>query len=101
MFCVVGLVSGGFEGIGSRIMFFAPGLIFGGTEGAETRFNVLRSRTRFGRNRGNRVLFSCFALPDLFWVVLRAPAPVFMSYALELVLGGTEGFGSCFNILRS
>jgi hypothetical protein len=53
-------------------MFSAPGLIFGGTEGAGSRFHILRSRTRFGWYRERQVPFSCFALPDSFWVVPRA-----------------------------
>jgi hypothetical protein len=66
-----------------------------------SRFHVLCSRTHFGRNRGNRVLFSCFVLTDSFWAVLRALGLVFMSCTLRVVLAGTEGVRSCFNILRS
>jgi hypothetical protein len=55
MFCVLGLVFGGTEGVGSRIKFFAPVLVFGGTEGVGSRFQVLRARTRFRRYRGGRV----------------------------------------------
>jgi hypothetical protein len=91
-------------------IFFPPGLVLGGTEGISSRFYVLRSRTHFGRYRGPRVpfscfalpySFSCFALPDSFWAVLRALGPVFMFCSPGLVLGDTEGVRSRFLILRS
>jgi hypothetical protein len=37
------------------------------------------------------VLFSYFALTDLFWAVPRAPGPVFMFCAPGVILGGTKG----------
>jgi hypothetical protein len=37
------------------------------------------------------VLFSYFALTDLFWAVPRAPSPVFMFCAPGVNLGGTKG----------
>jgi hypothetical protein len=105
---------------GPVLMFCAPRLIFYGTEGAESRFHVLLSRTHFWRYRGRLVPFSSFALPDLFSTVLRATSPVFifvLSDSLRailttlgpiflfcapgLVLGGTEGTVSRFNVLRS
>jgi hypothetical protein len=49
---------------GSVFIFCALELVFGGTEGVGSHFLVLRSRTRFRRFRGRRVLFSCFVLPD-------------------------------------
>jgi hypothetical protein len=55
-------------------MFCAPRLIFGGTEGVVFRFHVSRARTHFRRYKGHRVLFSCFARPNSFSVVLRASA---------------------------
>jgi hypothetical protein len=82
-------------------MFCVPRLVFGVTEGVVSRFHVLRSRTHFRRYRGCRVPFSCFARPDSFLAVLRASAPVFMVYAPEIVLGGTEGVGFRFHVLRS
>jgi hypothetical protein len=57
-------------------MFCTHGLVFGGTEGVGSRFHVLRYRTRFGRYSGRRVPFSCFARPDSFSAVPRAPCPV-------------------------
>jgi hypothetical protein len=39
------------------LMFCAPRLVFDGTEGVGSHFHVLRSRTRFRRYRGCRVLF--------------------------------------------
>jgi hypothetical protein len=105
---------------GLVFMFCAPGLVFDGTEGIGSRFHVLRSRNHFRQNRGRRdpflcfalldsfrryrrrrVPFSCFALPDSFSAVLRASGPIFMFCAPGIVLGGTEGFGSRFHVLRS
>jgi hypothetical protein len=86
---------------GPVFMFCAPGLVFGGTEGVGSRFHVLRCRTRFRGYRGRRVLFSCFALPDSLPAVLWASAPVFMFYAPELDLGGTDGVKSRFHVLHS
>jgi hypothetical protein len=101
-------------------MFCTSGLIFGGNEGVESRFYALRSRNRFRRYRGRRVLFSCFALSDSFSAVTGASGPVFifcangiifsgtevvgslfMFYAPGLIFGGTEGLGSRFHVLRS
>jgi hypothetical protein len=86
---------------GPVFMFCAPGLVFGGTVSVWSRFDVLRSRTRFGRYRGRRVPFRCFALLNSFWAVLRALGPILIFSALGLVLGGTEGAGSNFHILLS
>jgi hypothetical protein len=86
---------------GPICMFCAPGLILGGTEGVGSRFHVLRSRTHFGRYRGRRVPFSCFALLVSFGAVPRASGPVFMFCALELVLGGAEVVCSHSHVLRS
>jgi hypothetical protein len=72
MFCALGLVFGGIEGVGPIFMFCAPGLVYGGTEGVGSRLHVLRSRTRFRRFRGRRVSFSSFALPESFSAVPRA-----------------------------
>jgi hypothetical protein len=63
---------------GSVFMFCAPGLVFDDTEGVESRFYVLRSRTHFRRYRGRQVPFSCFTLPDPFFAVPTALAPVFL-----------------------
>jgi hypothetical protein len=140
MFCAHGLVFSGTKGVGSRIqvllartlfqryrvrrvpfscfarpdsflavprasstvfMCCAPGLLLGGTEGVGSRFHVLRSRTSFRRNRGRRVLFSCFARMDSFSTVPRASGPVFMFCAPRLIFGDTEGVGPRFHVLRS
>jgi hypothetical protein len=105
MFCAPGLIFGGIEGVGSRfscfacpdsfstvprasgpvLMFCAPGLVFGGTEGVGSRCHVLRTRTRFWRYLGPRVMFSCFALPNSFSAVPRASSLVFMFCAPGLV----------------
>jgi hypothetical protein len=82
-------------------MLCAPRLIFNGTKGVKACFHVLHSRTHFGRYRDRRVPFSCFALRHLFGAVPRASGSVFMYCAPGLVLGDTEGAGSCFHVLRS
>jgi hypothetical protein len=81
-FCVLVLVFGGFEGVGSR-------------------FHFLHARTHFGRYRRRRVSFLCFALPDSFSAVPRASGPVFMFCAPQLDFGGTEFIRSRFHVLRS
>jgi hypothetical protein len=81
-------------------MFCAHGLIFGDTDCVESRFHVLRYRTRFRRFRGRRVPFSCFASPDSFSTVRRAPGLVFMFCAPGLVSDGAECVGSRFHVLR-
>jgi hypothetical protein len=114
---------------GPFFMFCAPGLVFGGTVGVGSRLNILRARTHFRWYRGRRVPFSCLTLPnsfsavprrpvsfscfslrdsfscfsllDMFSAVPRAWGPVFMSYALGLIFGGTEGVQSRFHVLRS
>jgi hypothetical protein len=48
-----------------------------------------------------QVPFSCFALSNSFSTVPRVSGPVFMFYAPNLVLGGTEGALSRFHVLRS
>jgi hypothetical protein len=82
-------------------IFCAPRLIFGCIEGVMSTFHVLHSRTRFGRYRGRWVPFTCFALRGTFLAVPRASGPIFMFCAAELVLGGAEGAGSSFHVLRS
>jgi hypothetical protein len=105
---------------GPVFMFCAPILVFDGTEGIGSRLHVLRSGTRFGRYRGRRVPFSCFALPDSFSTVPRAPGPVFMFSASVqfsavprasdpvvmfcapgIIFGGIGGVRSRFLILRA
>jgi hypothetical protein len=73
-------------------MFCAPKLVFGGTEGVGSRFR---------RNRGRRLLFSCFALPDLVSTAWRASVLILMFCSPELFFGGTEGVRSHFHILRA
>jgi hypothetical protein len=82
-------------------IFCAPGHVLGANEGVGPRFHVLRARTRFLSYRGCRVSFSCYARPDSFSTVPRAVGPVFMFCAPGLVLGGNEGVGSRFHVLRS
>jgi hypothetical protein len=82
-------------------MFCALGLVFGGTEGVRSRFHVLRARARCRWYRGRPIPFSCFTLPNSFSTVPRASDPVFMFYALGLVVGGAECVGSRFHVLRA
>jgi hypothetical protein len=65
--------------------FCAPRLVFGGTGGPGSHFLVLRARTRIRRYRGCKILFSCFALPDLFSAVPGASGPVFLFCAPEII----------------
>jgi hypothetical protein len=85
---------------GVVFMFYAPRLVVSGVECLGSRFPVLRARTRFQRCRVRPVHFSCFALLDSFSAVPRSSGPVFMFCALRLVLGGTEGVGFLFHVLR-
>jgi hypothetical protein len=82
-------------------MFCTPGLIFSGTEGVGSRVHVLRAMTRFRRYQGRWVPFLCFAVPDSFSAVPRAPGPVFMFCAPILVSDVDEGVGSRFDVLRA
>jgi hypothetical protein len=59
--------------LSSVFMFCALGLVFGGTEGVGSSFHVLCSRTLFQRYQGHRVQFLYFKFPNSFWVVSRAP----------------------------
>jgi hypothetical protein len=118
MFCALGLVFGGTEGIRSCFprsdsfsavprasspvfKFCAPGLVFESVDCVGSRFHVLRVRSRFQQYRGRGVPFSCFSLPDSFLAVPRASGLVFMFCALRLFFGGTEGVGSRFHVLRA
>jgi hypothetical protein len=78
MFSAPGLVFSGTEGVASHFHVLLSQTRFGGAECIGSRFHVLRAPTHFGRYREHWVPFSCFALPDSFWAVLRASGPVFM-----------------------
>jgi hypothetical protein len=82
-------------------MFCALGLVFGGSEGVGSRFHVLRACPRFRQYRGRQVPFSCFALRDSFSVVSSVSNLVFMCCAPGLVFGGDEGVRSHFHVFRS
>jgi hypothetical protein len=86
---------------GSVFMFCALRLIFDGTDDVMSRFHVLCSWTRLGLYRGRQVSFSLFALPESFYMLTRASAPVFIFCALGLVFDRIEGVGSCLHLLRS
>jgi hypothetical protein len=101
MFYTPGLVFGGVECVGFRLMFCAPGIISGCTEGVGSRFHVLRSRTCFRRFLVRRVSFSSFARPDSFSAVPRASGPDFMFCAPRLVFCGAMCVGSRFHVLRA
>jgi hypothetical protein len=87
--------------LGRVFMFCSLGNVFGGTDGVKSRFHVLRSQTYFRRYRGRRFQFSCFTCSDSFSVVLRASCSVFIFCAPGLVFGGTEGVWSNLRVLRS
>jgi hypothetical protein len=70
---------------GPIFKFCAPGLFFGGTNGIGSRFLFFCFRTHFRLYRGCRVLFSCFALPDLFWRVPRLRRHIFTFCAIRIV----------------
>jgi hypothetical protein len=57
IFCALGILIGGSEGVGSHFHVLASGLVFGGSEGVGSRFHVLCSRTRFRRCRVRQVHF--------------------------------------------
>jgi hypothetical protein len=82
-------------------MFCTLGLIFGGTEGVGFNFHVLRARTLCRRYRGRPILFSFFPLLDMFSAVPWASGAVFMFCATRLIFGGTEGIRSHFHFSRS
>jgi hypothetical protein len=82
-------------------MFCTLGVVSRGTEGVRSHFHVLRSEARFRRYGGRRVSISCFALPDTFSAVPRAAGPVFMFYSSGLIFGDTEGVRSRFHVLSA
>jgi hypothetical protein len=90
-FCAPELIFDGTEGVSAVMMFCAPGLVLGGTEAVEAHFQVLRFRTLFWRNRGRRVPFSFFVLPDSFLTIPRPSGLDFMFCALGNFLDVTEG----------
>jgi hypothetical protein len=101
IFCVPTLIFGGTERVGSRFHVLRSGLMFGGTMGVGFRFHVFRSRTHFRRNRGRRIMLSYFAPSGSLSAVPRASGPIVMFCAHELVIGGNDGVGSHYNILRA
>jgi hypothetical protein len=82
-------------------MFCSPRHVFGGVECIGSHFHVLRVGTSFRWYRGRLVPISCFALLDTFSAVRRASGAVFMNCAPGLILGGTEGVGCHFHVLRA
>jgi hypothetical protein len=99
-FCEPGLICGGTEGVGYYFLVLRSRTRFCSTEGVRSCFHVLRSQTRFGRFRGRRVPFSYFARPNSFSTAPRAPGPVFMFCAPELIFSVIEGVGSRFHVFR-
>jgi hypothetical protein len=87
--------------VGSYFYVFRSLTHFQSKEEAESSFHVLRYLTRFRRYRGHRVQFLCFALPDPFSEVNKAPSLTSMFCAPGLISGGTEGSDSIFNVLHS
>jgi hypothetical protein len=85
-FSAVSMVSG------PVFMFCTLGLVFGGIEGVRSCFHVLRSLTRFRRYRVRRFPFFRLSAPDSFSTLPRASGPVF---------GGAECVGSRFHVLHA
>jgi hypothetical protein len=81
-------------------MFCALGFVFGGFEGVGSRFHVLCPYTHFRRYRGRQVSFSNFAFSDTFSAVPRKSGLVFIFCVPTLVFGGTESVGSFFHVLH-
>jgi hypothetical protein len=86
---------------GPVFMFCALGLVFDGTNGVGSHFLDLPARTHFRLYRRRRVPISCFSRPELFSVVPRVSGPVYMLCAPGLVFGGIEGVGCSFHVLRA
>jgi hypothetical protein len=87
---------------GPVFMFCALGHVFGGKEGVGSHFHVLRAQTSFRRYRGRLVQFSYFALSGSIPAVPRASGPVFIFCAPGIIFGGPKGVGfrfSCFALL--
>jgi hypothetical protein len=101
MVCAPRLNFGGTEGVGFRVHVLRSRNRFRRYRGIGSCYHFLRSRTHFQRYRGRRVRFSFFALPDPFFVVPTASVPVLLFCAPEPILGGTDGVGSRFHVLRS
>jgi hypothetical protein len=91
----------GHRASGPVFMFCTLGHVFCGIEGVGSRFSVLCTRIRFRLNRGRRVLFSCFARPEPFSAVPSASGPDFMFCTPRLVFGGVECVRSHFHVLRA
>jgi hypothetical protein len=89
------------KGVGTNFYILCSRTYFRRYRGCWVQFYFLRSQTRFERYRGRMVQFLCFALPDSFWIILRAPSLAFRFCTMGLVLDGTEGVKSSFHILRS
>jgi hypothetical protein len=60
---------------GPVLLFCAVGPVFGGTNGVGSCIHVLRSRTHFRWYGRRRVPLSCFARPDSFSTVPRVSGP--------------------------
>jgi hypothetical protein len=99
MFCALGLIFGGTEGVVSRFHALRSRNHFRRYRGRQVPFHALRSRTRFRRYQGRRVPFSCFPLSESFSVVLRVSGPFFMFCDPGLILCGTESVGFLFHVL--
>jgi hypothetical protein len=82
-------------------IFCALGLVFGGNDGVGSRLHILRARNHFRRYRGHRVTFSSFAFLDSICAVPRASGPVIKFCAPGLFFNGSEGVVTRFHVLSS
>jgi hypothetical protein len=82
MFCVLVLVFGGTEGVGSHFHFFASPYTFSAVPRASSTVFI-------------------FCAPELVSAITTTSGPVFMFCEPGLIFGGTEGVGFRFHVLRS
>jgi hypothetical protein len=101
MFCTLGLVLGGNEGVHFYFHVLRSQKYFRRYRGRRLLFHVLRSQTRFRQHRGRQHPFSCFARSNSFSTVPTASGPVFMFCATRHVFGDAKDVGSRFQVLRS
>jgi hypothetical protein len=119
MFCAPGLIFGSSQGVESRFPILRSRTHFRRYRGRLVPFSCFACPDSFSAvRRASRTVF-LFCAPEIVFAVLwvsgtiflfcaprivfavpRASGPVFMFCAHFIVLGGTEGVGSRFHVLR-